>query len=377
MSSADHIQYRENEFFRGIPPDAFAELQLELPIAKYAAGDVIFDEGDGEDCCYLVEAGSVRISKAGEAGQETLGFIGPGGFFGEIALFYSGCRTARATAATPVQTAVLGREHFARLRAIAPLEVTTTIANVALQHLRNVNAHLVQQLENSDRFRDIGADLGVIAHDLRSPLATIKSAAELLLEALERNPQDVEQLRKFVEMIRRTATRGLDGADELLALVRGEQERTTMTVEVLELVQEVTNQVHGLLPNGNVVFDANVDLPGRIVCERNELSRALLNLVRNAVEALPPDGGRVALSARVANHAVVFTVEDNGCGIPAELQGRIFERRFTHGKTGGTGLGLDQVRKVVERHGGRVTLESRVGAGTTFTIEIPSGLTAT
>lgn len=372
MAPADEVPYRENEFFRGIPAADLDRIHLEPQIVHYDAGETIFEEGVDEDCCHLVEKGTVRISKAGEAGQETLGFIGPGGFFGEIALFYSTRRSARASAATPVRTAILSADDFTILRRVAPLEVTTTIANAALRHLRDVNTHYVQQMDNTDRFREIGVGLGVIAHDMRSPLATILSAAELLLETLEREPQDVVQLRKFVEMIRRTAERGLEGADELLALIRGEQQRSRQHVDIDELVQEVAAHVRGMLPQRNAVLDAAVDLPGSVLCERNELSRALLNLVRNAIEALPAAGGRIELRARVTEECAVFTVTDNGCGIPAELQGRIFERRFTHGKSGGTGLGLDQVRKVIERHGGRIRLQSSVGVGTTFTVEIPA-----
>lgn len=97
----------------------------------------------------------------------------------------------------------------------------------------------------------------------------------------------------------------------------------------------------------------------------------LSTLLRNASEALPPEGGRIAFEAHILDGAARFVVADTGCGIPPELQGHVFERRFTHGKRGGTGLGLDQVRRIVERHRGHITLRSRPGQGTTFTVDIP------
>lgn len=372
----DQVSYQQNDFFRAIPSEKVAAARLELPLASYEASALIFEEGAAEDCCYLVESGSVRISKAGATGQETLGYVGPGSFFGEIALYHASPRTARATAATAVRAAVLRGEDFARLQAAAPLEVATTMAHAAMERLGRMNAHLVQQLESTDAFREIGAGLSVIAHDMRSPLATIRGAAELMQELLQHEPVDTTQLGRFVDMIARTAGRGLECADELLAVLRGEREHATSSVRLTELLADVATQVRGLVANPGITFVSEADTDGVVTCERNELTRALLNLVRNAIEALPAAGGRVALRAHATPDRAVFVVEDDGCGIPAELQGRIFERCFTHGKQGGTGLGLHQVRRIVERHGGHIALHSQPGAGTTFTVVLPAADTA-
>lgn len=368
---SDHVPYRENQFFRLIPADRIAEAAIDLPVVEWSAGRVIFEEGSREDCCYLVESGSVRISKAGAHGHETLGFVGPGSFFGEIALYHSSPRTARATAATDVRAAVLRGLAFARLQAAAPLEIATTMERAAVERLGRMNAHLVQQMEGSDAFREIGIGLSVIAHDMRSPLATIRSAAELMLEVLQREPLDVSQLRRLVDMVMRTSNRGLEGADELLAVLRGERTQTVSLVELPDLVADVTTQTASLFTRAGVEFTCNADATGSLHCERVELANALGNLLRNAAEALPPEGGRVAFEAHIIDDNARFTIADTGCGIPPELQGHVFERRFTHGKKGGTGLGLDQVRRIVERHGGHITLRSEPGQGTTFVMDIP------
>lgn len=367
----DHVPYRDNQFFRLIPPGKVAAARIELPVVEWSAGSLIFEEGALEDRAYLVESGSVRISKAGAHGQETLGFVGPGSFFGEIALYHSSPRTARATAATDVRAAVLRGDAFARLQAAAPLEIATTMERAAVERLGRMNAHLVQQMEGSDAFREIGVGLSVIAHDMRSPLATIRGAAELMLEVLQREPVDLAQLRRLVDMILRTSNRGLEGADELLGVLRGERSQTRMPVELADVVTDVTTQTAGLFARPGVDFTCSADTAGMLYCERADLVNALINLLRNAVEALPPEGGRVAFEARVVDGSVRFVVADTGCGIPPELQGQIFERQFTHGKRGGTGLGLDQVRRVVDRHHGRIGLRSQPGRGSTFTVDIP------
>lgn len=98
--------------------------------------------------------------------------------------------------------------------------------------------------------------------------------------------------------------------------------------------------------------------------------RVILNLVKNAVEAMK-NGGIIWVGARREGAHVIFKVGDTGCGIPAALQARIFEPFITHGKSGGTGLGLAIVKSVVESHGGTISLHSKEGIGTTFEISLP------
>jgi signal transduction histidine kinase len=97
--------------------------------------------------------------------------------------------------------------------------------------------------------------------------------------------------------------------------------------------------------------------------------RAVLNLMQNAVDAMP-HGGTLTLRGRRQGTAVQLDVQDTGCGIPPEQQARIFEPLHTT-KPGGTGLGLYIVQEVVAAHGGQVTVQSAVGQGTTFTITLP------
>jgi hypothetical protein len=173
--------------------------------------------------------------------------------------------------------------------------------------------------------------LAMIAHDTRSPLATIQSAAELLQELIRSEERDVEKLLRFSSIIERTAGRALDNIDDLLAGVRGEQERAQSSVDIKDLVHDVALQLEGALRSRDVHFETILNYEGDLLCDRRQLTRALVNLLRNALDAVP-DGGTVELTVDREAESVVFAVRDTGCGIPVELQGRIFERRFTHGK---------------------------------------------
>ncbi|HSK20566.1 MAG TPA: ATP-binding protein [Longimicrobiales bacterium] len=372
MYSAEVVPYRQNALFGAIAPELLETLRLEPAVRNFAAGEIIFEEGSKGGECYLVEKGLVRISKTTSGGNhETLGFIGPGRFFGELALYTDAPRSGRATATTATRTCVIARPEFERIQRIVPLELTQAIAQAGIEHLRQVNGNLADYLGDSDKFREIGAAIGMIAHDTRSPLATIRNAAELLEELLLEEHTDREQLLRFVRMIDRTSAHALESLDALLAEIRGEAPRVEEKVAVAELIDDVCNELQGVLRARPVTFDTRVEYDGELVCERRELVRSLVNLLRNAVEALPSDGGTVRLHVGREGDCVAFSIADTGCGIPIEQQGRIFERRFTRGKTGGTGLGLSQVRSAVERHGGTIDVDSRVGVGTTFSVRIP------
>jgi signal transduction histidine kinase len=113
----------------------------------------------------------------------------------------------------------------------------------------------------------------------------------------------------------------------------------------------------------------------RLTGDKNQLQQVVINLCGNAVDALPR-GGRLEIAigrrARAGGEDIVLTVADNGPGIPAELREKIFEPFFTTKEDGkGTGLGLSLVRDIVERHRGRIELDSQLGRGTTFTLAFP------
>jgi signal transduction histidine kinase len=333
---------------------------------------VIFDEGEPGDDCYLVESGIVRISKGGElAAHETLGFVHPGEFFGELALFSSTGRHARATAATRSKMARLCRANFEALRRRAGLELATAVANAGVRHLRDVDSTLIKHVRDSDRYREMGSGLFDIAHHLRAPLAGVILAADFLLQARKEGWLGEEELTKRLQGILSTAAAGLEYADALLAQLRGELHRSAGKLSGNQILERIAAEVQGLLSGKEVDFRLELSSETQISCFAEEIAAALLNLIRNAIEALPESGGILDVVARDLDQEIEFEVTDNGCGIPAHIQHRIFERRFTHGKAGGTGLGLDHVRRVAEQNGGQVTFVSSEGAGTSFRLRLP------
>jgi signal transduction histidine kinase len=103
----------------------------------------------------------------------------------------------------------------------------------------------------------------------------------------------------------------------------------------------------------------------------DRMTRAIVNIASNALDAMD-SGGIFTFASRLADGRLELVFSDTGRGIPAELQERIFEPFFTHGKPRGIGLGMSITRKIVEEHGGEIRVASRPGAGTTFTVRLPA-----
>jgi two-component system sensor histidine kinase HydH len=135
-------------------------------------------------------------------------------------------------------------------------------------------------------------------------------------------------------------------------------------------VEEIRQLVEPQARAAGIVLEQAIPatLP-EVRADRDRLKQVLLNLVLNALEAMP-SGGRLGLEAAVSPSGLVLTVADTGGGIPPELLPRVFEPYVTT-KTRGLGLGLAIARRIVEAHGGRIEAESRAGQGTRFRVTLP------
>src|SRR6185436_13852199 len=174
-------QLQQNRLFAGIPAELITDLGAAVDLFRFDTDDIIFREGDAADGLYLVVEGSVRISKCGRGSQqETLGFIQPGNFFGEMALIDGEPRSAQATA---VESTLLGRvdhDTFERILAIAPRDLHMNFLRSVVERLRGLNAHFISELMRSERVTLVGSMANSVIHDLKNPICIIRSCAELM-----------------------------------------------------------------------------------------------------------------------------------------------------------------------------------------------------
>lgn len=169
----------------------------------------------------------------------------------------------------------------------------------------------------------------------------------------------VEDVRREIDRLNRLVEEFLS-LSSLDRLTRHEADPVAVVRDVLALMSPVA-AARGIA----VREDLPASLP-RLLLDRQKIQQALINLVRNAIEAMP-SGGTLALSARSHDGEVVLEVSDTGCGIEPGLD--VFDF-FISNKRGGTGLGLPISRRIVEAHGGRLTFESAPGRGATFRIAL-------
>jgi PAS domain S-box-containing protein len=213
------------------------------------------------------------------------------------------------------------------------------------------------------------------SHELRTPLAAVYGAVRTLRrEDVELSESDRSQ---FLEMIEAEATRLARIVDQIL--LAGQLDADALEFEVTECDPEqiaagVIESAALHLPQ-TISLDLNVDGASPIRCDENKLRQVLVNLVDNAVK-YSPEGGHVELRVRSSNGSCLIEVADEGLGIPADERERIFEKFYrldpqqTQG-VGGSGLGLYICRELVERMNGRLNVESELGKGSRFTVELP------
>jgi PAS domain S-box-containing protein len=227
--------------------------------------------------------------------------------------------------------------------------------------------NLEAELAHNDRLASVGRLAAGVAHEIGNPVTGIASLAQNL-----RHEDDPEVTRQSIEDIIEQTRRISDILGTLKSFSRGS--RHLQQRETFALCEAVDQAVHLLrLTHEHDAIRFEAGCPGGIVLtgNRQQLSQVLVNLLSNAADASRP-GDRVDLLARASNQEAIIEVMDQGQGIPDELQETIFEPFYTTKPTGqGTGLGLSLAYKIIEDHGGTLTIDSQAGLGTRVVVTLP------
>lgn len=228
--------------------------------------------------------------------------------------------------------------------------------------------HLEQRLQQTEKMAAIGELSTYMAHEIRNPLFSIGGFANALLRNASLNEDAREKARIIFEESRRL--------DEILKKILNFSRPTEQKMGIFnpELVARQTMELMciGSVERGiKAVVDIAPNLP-KVMGNAENLKQCLINLVKNAIEAMP-DGGTLTLRAYRDDGRVIILIQDTGMGIPPELQEQVFSPFFST-KHGGAGLGLAMSRKVIEEMGGKVLLKSKPGEGTTLILRLPAAL---
>ena len=226
-----------------------------------------------------------------------------------------------------------------------------------------------EQLLAAERLATIGKMAAHVTHEVRNPLSSIGLNVELLEEELS-NREDAKEAVTLLRSIKNEVERLTELTEQYLSVAR-RQPLQLAEENVGEVVTEACSFVQRDLARQGVDLEVEVDsdLPSSRVDEA-QLKQALLNLLRNAREAMP-SGGKIWVNAGAATGGGIdITVDDQGVGLDPKAQAHLFEPFFTT-KGHGTGLGLAITRQIVEAHGGTIACEARPSGGTRFWIHLP------
>ncbi len=227
-----------------------------------------------------------------------------------------------------------------------------------------------QKLVRSERLAAVGKMAAAIAHEIRNPMSSIGLNAELLEEEFSRLPNGASsEAVGLARSIQKEVDRLSGITEEYLRFARlprpkPERESLGGIVSGLLQFQKEELQKKGI----RIVVELTSDLPA-VLADEGQLRQALLNLIRNAADAMS-GGGTLTVATKKLEGGAQVRVADTGPGIPSDVLPHIFEPFFST-KEGGTGLGLALTRQIVEEHGGRIDVESKAGQGTKFLVWLP------
>lgn len=230
------------------------------------------------------------------------------------------------------------------------------------------SAATVQRL--MEQYTEIARLAGGLAHEIKNPLSTIRLNMDLLSEDLDaaESPTGRRALKR-VDVVRRECQRLQALLDDFLNFAKVRR----LQLEPTDLNHQIEDALEFFAPEAadggiEVVKYLDPELP-RVMLDREAFRQALLNLIINAKQAMPDGGQLVVRTVAQGDTAAIYLI-DSGCGMDEQTMSRMFEAFFST-KPSGSGLGLPTTEKIIGAHGGQISVQSEVGHGTQFTIELP------
>jgi signal transduction histidine kinase len=370
--------------FPGIKPIEIEELIANSQVRAYTPGSILCHENAVEDRFYMILEGDVEVTKViNNAETRLLKTLGPGDFFGEMAIIHNAPRAATVTAKTDITTLELDKAGFDRVLRNSSSIAMAMVSEIS-ERLRENDQMAVEDLrmrasELAQAYQKLAEQelarrefLTNVAHELRTPLMV----ASGYLQMLQRGIVDAEQMAAGVDAVSRNVQHIVTLVNDILFLQEMELVLPEFqSVDMNLVAQAVVDKYSPKARERNVTlrFAPSPNLT-RVSGDAKSLERALMALVDNAIK-FSPKGGEVTIKFDQGDEDVFVSVIDQGIGIEEENMPRIFDRFYHLEKHdddlfGGIGLGLAITRQVIEQHQGKLEVESTSGKGSTFTLTL-------
>ncbi len=378
---------RRVDFLDGLTIEELEVLSSFVERKTVAPGETIYRQGDPPDAFYVVCRGEVEIVAENEAGSEVIATYGRmGDFFGESALTEPSARPATVKATAPCELLVLPLQDFQTLEYDYP-SIHHKITHILTQGKRRSDRYFIEKILEKNRQLEIalqelkkaqdellrrerlslvGKLASGIIHDLKKPMTCISGYAQLLGGKTVR----LEKRRQYARKITTEVQRLVDMVNEILQFAKGEQKIRKSPVPIEKWLEDSTELLRPDFRERNIRFRRELGYQGIIRVDADKFKSVFYNIAANSIAAMP-HGGTFTFRSRREENKIILEFEDTGVGMGDEARHHVFEEFFSQRKDG-TGLGMAIVKRIIEAHGGTITVESELGKGTRFTIILPS-----
>src|SRR6059058_1012551 len=359
-------RFRDNRLFEGVDAEIIERIAPKLGVLRKKPGEIIFREGEPGNSLYLVGEGCVKIAKAADSVDcEIFDYVNQGNFFGATALLAGEPHSTTATAVEPALIGALTEDTFQEILELSPSRLHMNFLRAITARVRSVNNHFMRETMRAERLRVAGALANAMIHDLKNPVCIARCCSDLI--ATESSDGHLRELSK---MLTGTVNGILGMTLDLLDYARGSVSVNKRMVSIWRLLDELNRQSLHLLPSKNIQFIKHIRYQGNIDIDLSRFARAIGNVIENAVHAMSP-GGALTLTIDLVEDQVALRITDTGAGITPEQLATLFEPFERHDEANANGVGLAVAKAIVEAHGGKISVRSVVGKGTTVDIRLP------
>lgn len=375
--------------FADIEDILLADIAEVLTPKSIASGEVLFDKGDKDYALYLIVSGKVMV----HVGNHIYAHFGKHQYIGEYSLLDSSARSASVTAVEPTQLLRFDQKTFFdviqkrpeitqsllqglvfRLRDYNRLEAELTHKNKEIEEQKAILERQRMELEALNSTKD--KFFAIIAHDLKNPFSTVLGISELLAREFE--SFDSDSLRNFITQIYKYSNNTFNLLENLLQWSMVQTGRMPLRPKIINLKDVIEENVELLVGNARQKGISVHVSPCRncsAYVDVNQITTVVRNLISNAIK-FTPHNGKIFCNTEDNGNYWLISVKDTGIGISDTDLAKLFRIDSNHTTLGtseekGTGLGLILCKEFVERNGGKIWVESKVGEGSTFSFTVP------
>jgi signal transduction histidine kinase len=370
--------------FPGVSQKEAGEMAISGDVHSYPPNTILCKEGALERIFYIILEGEVQVTKViNQTEVRLLKILGPGDFFGEMALIHNAPRAASVKTLLPTTVLEINKQIFDEMlhrNASVSLAMVREVSRrlrendeMAIEDLRVKSQELAlayQQLAEQEYAQH--EFLSSIAHELRTPL----TASYGYLQAIRMGMIHGEEFTAALDTVEKNLQKIITLVNDILFLQ--EMELILMEfvpVDLGKIARSVVERLRGRAKQNGVQIKLGIapELP-HVSADARSIDRVINILLDNAIK-FSPNGGDIGVEVGFDESLVWLKVIDAGVGIPAEAKPRLFRRFFRLDEVGGylftgTGMGLSIARQVVEQHHGNILVESELGKGSTFTVQL-------